>query len=569
MLSLTRRTAAVFLSFAITMPLLSSTPAVANGKTGAGELAKYLNPFQKKGYLNESQDRVIKKKKFKAGETAAPAEAVTNKETGFFAIIPNDKISDIDYANQLLATKRVNGLSVLIPWSTLQPGEDNFNWQPVDQLLDACAKNGKTLILRVSSCGIDAPSADGKEIVSDLPKWVVDSGIKTVKYSDPQGREHMMPLFWDKDYLAKWSNFVVELAERYDKNPNLHSIGITGGGFQGSTAVLPPPQMKSKNDAGEPVDVKTVLKKDFAMNQRELVTHWKYVSDIFPKHFQTARLNFNINAPVPGRAGEDSLDEIADYLLYRYGERVFVTRQGFQTGKHKFDDYRLLLKYQHDTVTGVQLPDSVEVADLAKIAKNALDDGISYAELPASVLKSEDATVQAALDTLASHIGYQIIHQKSQVSDKVALGEPLKASFTFVNIGAAVPIRPERMFDKDQPSSYRLQIELRDSDGKAVLQNVHTPPTPTTKWTAGQTITWEEELKTTDANKRQLPPGEYTAFMSLVDPTVNRKILFINATSPDKPASTDTVEVGKVLITTASAADTKMEANAKSDSQGN
>ncbi len=569
MLYLSRRMGAVFFALAITIPLATTAPAVANGKDGVSEIGKYFNPFQKKqGYLNESQDRIIKKKKFKAGAVPA-SEAVANKELGFFAVVPTDKLSDADYAGQLLANKKINGLSVLIPWSALQPSEENFNWQTVDQLLAACEKSGKTLILRVSACGVDVATSDGKQVVSDLPKWVIDGGIKTVKYNDAQGREHLMPLFWDKAYLAKWSNFVQEMAERYDKNPNLHSVGITGGGFQGGTSVLPGADATALNEQGEKVEVITALKKDYAMTQRELVTHWKYVSDIFPKYFHTAHLNFNINAPIRGRAGEDSLDEIADYLIYRYGERVFVTRQGMESGKHKFDDYRLLLKFHNDTLTGVQFPDNIQVVDMPKIVKNVLDDGISFAEIPAKVLTSEDAAVQASLGNLASHIGYQLISQKATLSDKIASGQTLKASFTFVNVGAAAALRPERMFDKDAPSSYRLQIELRDSDGKPVLQNVHTPPTPTNKWTPGQTITWEEELKTIDANKRQLPPGEYSAFVSLVDPNVNRKLLFLNATSASTPASTDTVEVGKVVITAATSADTKMEASASGSSQGN
>lgn len=568
MVYFSRRTAVALLAIAITLPVFTSLPVVANGKSGVTEYSKYLNPFQKKGYLNESQDRLIKKKKFKTAELPTAA-AVTNRELGFFAVVPTDKITDLEYANQLLASKRVNGLSVLIPWSTVHTGDDQFNWAPIDQLLSACEKTGKSLILRVSATGIDVPSADGKQVTSDLPKFVIDSGIKTVKYTDGAGREHLMPLFWDKDYLAQWSNFVAELGERYDKNPNIHSVGITGGGFQGSTSVLPGPDTKAPNEKGEQVDVKTALKKDYAMTQRELVTHWKYVSDIFPKHFPTARLNFNINAPIRGRAGEDSLDEIADYLIYRYGERVYVTRQGMASGKHKFDDYRLLLKFRNDTITGVQFPDNMEVADMPKIVKNALDDGISYAELPVKVLNSEDKVVQDALDNLASHIGYQLINQKASLTEKIASGQPMKASFTFVNVGAAAPLRPERMFDKDQPSSYRIQIELRDADGKAVLQNIHTPPTPTTKWAPGQTITWEEELKMVDGDKRQLPPGEYSAWLSLVDPNGNRKIQFMNATSSDKATSTDTVEVGKILITAASTADAKMEANASGSSQGN
>jgi hypothetical protein len=567
MFYLSRRTAAAFLAVSVTMPLLSAAPALANGHP-----LNYLNPFGKsQGYLNQSQDRVIKKKHFKTEAVPVQAGPVSNRELGFFVEVPTDKIGDADYATKLLADPRVNGLSLLVPWSMIQTGEDQFNWAPIDSMLNACTKAGKTAILRVSAGGLDVPTADGKDIVGDVPKFLIDGGLKTIKYTDPQGRPHMMPLFWDKDYLAKWSNFIVEMADKYDKNPTIHSIGITGGGYQGTTSVVPGPENKAVGKTGEPIDLNSAMKSEYKMTQRELVTHWKYTSDLFPKHFKQAHLNFNINPPVRGRAGEDSLDEIADYLIYRYGERVFVTRNGYETGRHKFDDYRLMIKYRNDTLTGIALPSTLNVADIDKIVKNALDDGVSYVELPPSLLASEDATVKAALAHLQQHMGYQIVSQKATVPNKLATGETMKASFSFVNVGAAPAIRGERLFDKDAPASYRVQIELRDADGKPVLQNVHTPPTPTTKWAPGQTITWEEDLKMIDGNKHALPPGEYTAFLSIVDPNANRKILFLNATSGDKPTSTDTVELGKVIVTANASATTpvsKMEASAGGNAQG-
>lgn len=561
-----RRTAAGFLAIALTIPFVGSVPAVANGGNTPKEYAKYLNPFQKKGYLNQSQDRVIKKTKLKTQNMPVAAQQIANPGQGIFAVIPSDKTADLELVDTTLANPKVNGVSILVPWSQIQTGEEQFDWRPVDNVIASAAKAGKTVILRVSACGVDLPDGD-KQVVSDIPKFVLDSGIKTIKYTDPAGRARQMPLFWDKDYLAKWSNFVIELADRYDKNPTLHSIGITGGGFQGGTSVVPGTEMKSVDDKGAPVDLNAAMKSQYGMTQRELVTHWKYTADLFPKHFKTARLNFNINAPVRGRAGEDSLDEIADYLIYRYGQRIYVTRNGFEGGRHKFDDYRLLVKFRGDTLTGVQFPPTANLVDFEKASKNALDDGVSFVEVPLTVLNSKDAPVQTALDNLATHVGFQLVKQSASLPDKIAAGQPVKASFSFVNVGAAPALRPERMFDKDAPSSYRIQLEFRDADGKPVLQNVHTPPTPTSKWTPGQTVTWDEELKMIDANKRQLPPGEYTAWLSIVDPNANRKIQFVNATTKDKPASADTVEVGKIVVT--AAVEPKMEANAGGNAQGN
>lgn len=567
------RAVAFMLATTFSVSLMADMPALANGKTGPTEVTKYLNPFSKnnkKNFVNPQQDRMIKKKAFKSGKNSIESDAATNREIGFFAVLPTEKMADAAFTQELLANPKVNGLSVLVPWAALQPTEDNFDWSSVDNLLALCEKSGKTLILRVSTSGVDLPDAsDAKKTITDTPKWVYDSGIKSVAFEDKDGKQHVMPLFWDKDYLAKWSNFVREFATKYDKNPTIHSIGITGGGVGGSTWIAPESDafVPATGDTTKKVELLESLKKEHGLNQRALVEHWKYVADIFPKRFTTARLNFNINAPVKGRSGEDALDEISDYLVYRYGQRVYLSRQGIKDGKHKFDDYRVLLKFRNDTLTGIQVEDDVDTTDMAKLTKFALDDGISYAELPASLINNKDEAVQTALENLRGHIGYQLVNQKSVLPEKLAIGEPLKASFTFVNIGAAPAMRPERNFDKDVPMSYRLQLELRNSDGKPVLQNVHTPALPTSKWEPNKPVTWEEDLKMVDAEKhQQLPPGEYSVWMSLVDSAAKRKIQFLNATTDGKATSADTVEVGKVTVTTA-IADKKPESSVEGASR--
>jgi hypothetical protein len=507
-------------------------------------MVKYLKP-QKNGYLNESQDRVIKKKAFKV-ENLPTGVGAMNPELGFFAIVPADKLSDADYAETLLSNDKVNGLSCAFAWNTLEPTEETFNFDPIDKLLAACERHHKTLILRVIACGL---ADGGQSSIDGTPKWVFDSGSKSISYQAADGSSHTMPLFWDKNYLAKWSNFVGELAERYDRNPTIHSIGITGGGFGIGTSVGPVSADRKSSPVAE------MLKQNYGMNQRQLVEHWKYVADLFPKKFQTARLNFNINEPVRGKMGEESLDEIADYLVYRYGERIYLTRSGLKDGKHAFNDYRLLLKFHKDTLTGIRVADTMSAPDFPKAAKYALDDGISFAEMPAALLTSADSGVQSALSQLDAHIGYELVIQKASIPAKVAAGQPLTASFEFVNAGAAPAMRPERNIDKDAPMSYRVQIELRNAEGKPVLQNVHTPPAWTSSWEPGKPVAWDEELKMVDGEKHQLPPGEYSVWMSVVDPGQKRKIQFLHATSDGKMTSGETVEVGKLTIT-ASVAET-------------
>ncbi len=522
--------------------LISVSCSGAFAKNEPVELLKYFNPLTERGYLNKSQDRLIKKKSFKVNQlpTISP---VANKELGYFAVIKPSDNNRTEYLNELLSKPYINGLSVTYTWQDLEPVEDTFKWELIDQVLDLCAKNNRTAIIRISTSGMD-PNPD----TNDTPKWVFDGGAKAITYKGVDGQSHQMPLFWDKTYLANWDNFVSELGARYDKNPNIHSIGITGGGIMTGNITTPGslPAYQGKTVSSE---LKTAgnqlndaMKKEYAMDQRLLEQHGKYMVDLFAKSFPSARLNFDLDPQVHSRMGQDVLDEISDYAIRRYGQRLYLTRLNADE-KHGFDEYRLLIKFRPDTLTGLQLKDDVTGQDLEKISKYALDDGISYAEIPASILLNTDPAIQKPLSALASHIGYQLLAKQATIPTEVVSGEPMKAGFTFLNFGAATAKRPSRQLDKDIASSFRVEIELKDADGKPVVLSYHTPGTPTHTWAAGQPITWEEDLR-----MPQLTPGEYSVWMSVVDSETKRKISFIDILNNQEPKAATSVTIGKVKV---------------------
>ena len=513
------------------------------------EVLKYLNPVPEKNYTNASQDRLIKKQAFKASEMPN-LQPAANREVGFFAIVAADKLADKDYLNSLLTNPRTNGISATIDWRQLEPGEEKYDWTAVDNLLHLCQAAKKTLILRVSTCGIDGPADEGKTSC-DTPAWVFEAGAKSVKYLDKDGKANLMPLFWDQTYLAAFSNFISEMGSRYDKNPLLHSVGITGGGFLGGTSLVPTTTLGNKSDKtataetgfGSADQIETHLRKKEGLNQKQIIDHWKYVADLFPQAFPNTTLNFAINPPTPNRAGEDALDEISDYLLYRYGQHIYVTRQNLKNGKHGFDDYRVLLKFRPDTYEGLALLPEFPAAELEKIAKTALDDGISFIEIPVEVLSSKEPVALTALDKLSSHMGYQIVSKKIALDNQLEQGEPLKVDFTFVNLGDAVAKRPVRELDKDVPQSYKVMVELKDSSGKPVAQLLHTPTKGTLDWSAGEMISWQHSLRMPN-----LTPGDYAATVSLIDPNSNRKIILIDGRTADQLAHTEAMPAGTLRI---------------------
>ncbi len=542
-------------AFALCALSVSLSPAV-DAKNKVVEYMKYFSPMPQKNYVNESQDRLIKKQNFKA-DALPNTPQIRNPELGFFAILPSDKISQLDLAESLLSNDKTNGLAVLVPWSALEPVEEKYQWEKIDGILSLCQKYNKSLILRVSTAGVDLPVAEASKPTSDTPDWVWENGAKSVKYIGKDGKAHLMPIFWDKTYLAAFSNFINELGSRYDKNLLIQSIGITGGGYRGGTAVVPTDidnkggVKTATNETGFTTasQVEDYLRKQHGMNQKQIVDHWKYVADLFPTAFPNTRLNFAINPPTPNRAGEDALDEISDYLVYRYGEHVYITRQDLKNGKHGFDDYRVLLKFRPDTYAGLSLLPTVDPEGMARISKTALDDGISFIEIPGELLNSQDATVKTAIDKLASHMGYQIIAQKASIPNELFQGDQLKAEFSFLNVGDASPKRPVRELDKDIPSSYKVMIELKDDSGKVVAKILHTPEKKTETWTTGQSVTWQQSLKVP-----QLPTGEYEATVSLYDPASDKKLNLIDGREADKQKVQSEMSLGKLKVVAPSTA---------------
>ena len=546
--------------FSITLAALSisiSSTAAAFAHNTVGDFVKYFNPLPQKNYLNESQDRRITKGKFKAADSTSVATA-QNPEQGIFAILPPDKFTQAELADRLLSDQRVAGLSVLVPWKTFEPTEEKYNWADLDALLALCQKHNKTVILRVSTCGVDLPADGAKDkIASDTPEWVFANGAKSVKYNDKNKTAHLMPVFWDQTYLAAFSNFIGELGSRYDKNILMQSVGITGGGFSGGTSILPT-SLESKNvakdennetgfNSAEALD--NYLRKDHALTQKKIVDHWKYVADIFPQAFPNTRLNFAINPTTPNRAGEDALDEISDYLVFRYGEHIYITRQNIEDGRHSFDDYRVQLKFRADTYAGVELAPSFSPVDLSRLSKAALDDGISFVEIPVELLDNQDATVKQSLEKLAHHLGYHLVSQTAKIPAELMQGDQLKADFSFLNIGDTSPKRPVRELDKDVASSYKVMIELKDSSGKMVAKILHTPSKKTELWKSGENISWQQSLK-----MPELAPGEYEASASIYDPNSDKKLNIIDARETGKQVAGVDLALGKLRIVAPSSA---------------
>ena len=109
----------------------------------------------------------------------------------------------------------IDGMRIRPIWSDVQPGSATFDWSDIDQLLDLATQHGKFIGLSVSAG-------------TCTPQWVYNAGA--MKYHLQDGSGLSMPIPWDPVFQTKWLAFVRTMGQRYDGNPALGYVVISGLG---------------------------------------------------------------------------------------------------------------------------------------------------------------------------------------------------------------------------------------------------------------------------------------------------------------------------------------------------
>lgn len=102
-----------------------------------------------------------------------------------------------------------------ISWKALNPAEGVFDWSVFDALYKHAVQNGKQFSFRVYTM-VDFETGPA------IPDWAVQKGIVFTPLGDPD--------YAGCVYQEEWGNFVNALLERYDGDPNIAFIDISGYG---------------------------------------------------------------------------------------------------------------------------------------------------------------------------------------------------------------------------------------------------------------------------------------------------------------------------------------------------
>lgn len=101
-------------------------------------------------------------------------------------------------------------------WALLNPKEGVIDWSPIDNDLAEATALGKQLSFRVYT--MRGENYGGHQV----PQWVIDQGAVILKTGEPY--------YSNCVYLEKWAQFVEEMRQKYDGNPHIAWIDISGYG---------------------------------------------------------------------------------------------------------------------------------------------------------------------------------------------------------------------------------------------------------------------------------------------------------------------------------------------------
>jgi hypothetical protein len=219
-------------------------------------------------------------------------------------------------------------------WADLEPQEGQFDWAPLDTIIQYWAQRGKQINLRIWVT--DDPGWDGAPGAAwACPKWVYDAGLRWRDYQGEGGAAKREPDYADPSFqtvfMPRLKNLLQAVANRYDHPGHpFNFFGCMGYGQWGEWHTLwsnyPWPSKKVKHD------VLAGIVNLYADTFQNIDLAISYCLDTF-NIGETAAPFLKDYMSFLERQGRDSLDD----FLYRQALDVAMQR-GFLLGRHGFID---------------------------------------------------------------------------------------------------------------------------------------------------------------------------------------------------------------------------------------
>jgi len=206
----------------------------------------------------------------------------------------------------------VDGWLVRPGWDRVEPREGQFDWSFIENEIALAKRLGKKITLSV----LGGPQT---------PAWVYEAGAPGFDYTMPAGRQGKarIPLLWDEVYLKKWTALIQALGRRFNGEPMVVLVHITGATGNGLEMQLPfmPQDREQWRKAGYATD--------------KAAAAWKRIVDAFAAAFPDKPLDIDVH-PVLG--SDDVAIAVAAHGSQKLGKR-FGIFGGWLSGKNAEQDH--------------------------------------------------------------------------------------------------------------------------------------------------------------------------------------------------------------------------------------
>jgi len=221
--------------------------------------------------------------------TATPQTYIDS--AGFYPLLTGNMRASDPKVAEFLDHPFSAGVSARTDWGKLEPVDNQYDWSYIDEILAVAASSKKKVMLRIVSAWMS-------------PDWVYDAGAEAFWYTEKHNNDQLsrMPVPWDAVYLRKWRDFIQALGARYNNNPNLAVIAITGAS-RSSEMYLP----------NADKDIKQWY--DIGYSDQKIVNTWKTIIDEFADAFPDTALILPVSIILDN---DEVTTEIVEYGTDKY-----------------------------------------------------------------------------------------------------------------------------------------------------------------------------------------------------------------------------------------------------------
>lgn len=142
---------------------------------------------------------------------ATPPRLSQRDVTGLYALTQSSSFDESVYQLE------ITGMSMRVPWRTLEPTKGNYNWSRFDTLISKCRQYGKVAKLFVM-------------LGDNTPTWVGAAEIPGTN----------TPVPWDPNLRAEVKTLINAIGNRYRDTPEVAFFQVVGPSSQWAELRLPP-----------------------------------------------------------------------------------------------------------------------------------------------------------------------------------------------------------------------------------------------------------------------------------------------------------------------------------------